>query len=222
MRLDDLVVRADQLLAMAQKTLSTSRRAKSGHDVVERTEFYAFRSASLSFLTNTFGTHHPYFKEFDRRVGGALTHSISDGLGILQAVREEIAGGWLQKTKGLVSAEIFSDFLEMAAYLLSEHYKDPAAVIVGSVLEEHLRQLCQKENIPVEAVKNGKSIPKKADLLNVELAKAGVYTTLDQKNVTAWLDLRNKAAHGRYAEYTEEQVQLLLQAVQEFIARVHL
>jgi hypothetical protein len=34
-----------------------------------------------------------------------------------------------------------------------------------------------------------------------------------QKNVTAWLDLRNKAAHGKYAEYQGEQVSLLLAAV---------
>jgi hypothetical protein len=40
-----------------------------------------------------------------------------------------------------------------------------------------------------------------------------------QKNVTAWLDLRNKAAHGKYAEYQGEQVSLLLAAVRDFITR---
>jgi len=43
-----------------------------------------------------------------------------------------------------------------------------------------------------------------------------------QKNVTAWLDLRNKAAHGKYDEYNRQQVQLMHQAVFEFMTRVAL
>jgi len=97
--------------------------------------------------------------------------------------------------KKLVSAEIFSDFLEMAAHLLAQDYKDPAAVMIGSVLEENLRQLCHSAGIETEIEKDGILIPKSADRINSDLAKAEVYTKLDQKSVTAWLDLRNKAAH---------------------------
>ena len=39
------------------------------------------------------------------------------------------------------------------------------------------------------------------------------------KNITAWLDLRNSAAHGDYAAYTKEQVKLLIASVQNFIIR---
>ena len=62
--------------------------------------------------------------------------------------------------------------------------------------------------------------PKKADSMNNDLASAGAYSKLDQKNVTAWLDLRNKAAHGHYGEYNTDQVQALLLGVREFAARV--
>jgi hypothetical protein len=55
--------------------------------------------------------------------------------------------------------------------------------------------------------------------MNSEIAGAGVYTKLDQKSVTAWLDLRNKAAHGKYAEYTREQAALMLRGVMDFAAR---
>lgn len=55
--------------------------------------------------------------------------------------------------------------------------------------------------------------------MNADLAGANVYSKLDQKNVTAWLDLRNKAAHGKYGEYTKEQVALLIQSVRDFITR---
>src|SRR5262249_46662449 len=139
----------------------------------------------------------------------------------LRAVRDELTGGWLQTTKSLVSAEIFADFLDMAEYLLSEGYKDPAAVMIGSVLEEHLRQLCSANHIDIEVITPNRVTPKKADALNADLAKASVYSKLDQKSITAWLDLRNKAAHGKYSEYTTEQVRLMSQGVTEFIARVN-
>lgn len=138
----------------------------------------------------------------------------------MKAAKQEIDGGWIFTIKGIISAEIFSDFLEMAEHLLTEGYKDPAAVMIGSVLEEHLRQLCLKNSITIERIKDGKPIPKKADLINSELASASVYNKLDQKSITSWLDLRNKAAHGKYSEYTKEQVEFMYQGVSNFMMRV--
>jgi hypothetical protein len=63
-------------------------------------------------------------------------------------------------------------------------------------------------------------LPKKADSLTSELAAANAYSKLDQKSVTAWLDLRNKAAHGHYGDYTKEQVSLTIQSVRNFISRL--
>ena len=122
--------------------------------------------------------------------------------------------------KGLISAEIFSDFIEMAQHLLSQNYKDPAAVIAGSVLEEHLRQLAISNGVEIEVETDGVLRPKKADRLNSDLAKAEVYSKLDQKAVTMWLDLRNKAAHGHFQEYTKDQVSNMIQSVIEFMVRV--
>jgi hypothetical protein len=107
----------------------------------------------------------------------------------------------------------------MAEYLLKEDYKDSAAVMTGSVLEEHLRQLCIRNSIPIETIKDGKPVAKKAALLNSELASANIYNKLDLKSILSWLDLRNKAAHGHYTEYTREQVELLYQGVTNFISR---
>ena len=107
----------------------------------------------------------------------------------------------------------------MAEYLLEEGYKDPAAVITGSTLEEHLRKLCIKNGIDIEIMSKGKLKPKKADSLNSELAKQGVYSKLELKSVTAWLDLRNKAAHGEYSKYKENQVKQLIIGVRDFIIR---
>ena len=103
--------------------------------------------------------------------------------------------------------------------ILSRLLKDAAAVIAGGTLEAHLRQLCAKHGIDVE-VSTSKGIrPKRADTMNADLAKESVYSKLDQKNVTAWLDLRNKAAHGKYTEYAESQVSIFVTALRDFINR---
>lgn len=146
----------------------------------------------------------------------AMSMALAPVRGVLEALKNDYESGYLQSVVELVHAETFSDFLEMAGYLLEQGYKDPAAVIVGSVLEAHLRKLCDKQGITVT---NADRTPRKADTLNSELTVAGEYSKLDQKSVTAWLDLRNKAAHGKYAEYTREQVTLMLQGVQDFVAR---
>ena len=91
--------------------------------------------------------------------------------------------------------------------------------MIGSVLEEHIRQLCLKNSIEISFEKDDKVVPLKADRLNNELAKAGNYNKLDQKNVTANLDLRNKAAHGHYTGYDKQQVKLMLDSVFNFITR---
>jgi hypothetical protein len=88
--------------------------------------------------------------------------------GVLTALRDDMAAGRLATVAELIHGDVFSDFLDMADHLLEEGYKDPAAVLAGGVLEEHLRKLCVSYSISVVA-QNGK--PKKADTMNADLAK---------------------------------------------------
>ncbi|MCX4456791.1 hypothetical protein OOK58_33020 [Streptomyces sp. NBC_01728] len=49
------------------------------------------------------------------------------------------------------------------------------------------------------------------------MAESGVYDDLQQKRITAWMDLRNKAAHGSYADYDKSRVRLFIDGVRAFI-----
>jgi hypothetical protein len=149
-------------------------------------------------------------------LGPTNGHTLEPLAGILIALRDDMSAGRLATIAELLHADIFADFLDMAQHLLDEGYKDAAAVIAGGVLEQHLRKLCVKHGLPTA---NG-GRPKKADTLNSDLAGVAAYSKLDQKNVTAWLGLRNDAAHGNYAAYRPEQVGLLIQATRDFITRV--
>lgn len=154
----------------------------------------------------------PSGSKYRATVDGILIRKI----GSLRALRRDYDEGYLSTVQGLIRSELFADFLEMAEHLLEQGYKDPAAVLVGGVLEEHLRALCSARSIATSL--SGR--PKKADAMNAELAAAEAYNKLDQKSVTAWLDLRNKAAHAQYSEYALEHVTTMLLGVREFAARI--
>jgi len=218
---DKLIKRINDLIDLSDKVLVTERRGSGSLSLssVDNLVFTEFKNASLSFIMSLYGNKHPYYTNFENSCHRNTPYETKSGKGILNSIKTEIEEGWLNTLRGLVSSEIFVDFIEMAEHLLSENYKDAAAVMLGSVLEEHLRQLAIKNGLATSEVKGGKSIPKKADLLNSELTKDGVYNMLDQKNVIAWLDLRNKAAHGKYSEYTIAQVELMKQNIMDFIAR---
>ncbi|MDZ5617765.1 hypothetical protein U2261_24340 [Achromobacter xylosoxidans] len=142
-------------------------------------------------------------------------------MGVVYALYSDIKAGYLQSLVELVHAEAFADFLDMAQHLLDTGYKDAAGVIAGSALESHLRLLCAKSGIATEIVRpDGSAAPKKADAMNADLVRANAYSKLDQKGVTAWLDLRNKAAHGEYEEYRPEQVTLMIAGVRNFLIRI--
>jgi len=106
--------------------------------------------------------------------------------------------------------------LALADELHEQGHKDAAAVIVGSTLENHLRRLAAVRGI---RVRRDDGEPLKGNALNGALAREGVYGRLQQKYVTAWLDLRNDAAHGRYWTYDAEHVAALLQEVSRFVTR---
>jgi len=70
--------------------------------------------------------------------------------GVLQALRADFDAGSLRSVEELIHANVFADFLEMADELQTKDFKDPAAVLAGSVLEEHLRKLAVASGLTIE------------------------------------------------------------------------
>jgi hypothetical protein len=181
-------------------------------------------SEGTTLIRSTIERFAPADSAFVKNIGSStiyggkytLSQSIKPLLGILTALRLSYEHGFLTSISELIHADLFSDFLDMAKHLLESGYKDPAAVIAGSVLEEHLRKLSIKNGITT-LKQDGD--PKKADTINSDLSNANVYSKLDLKSVTGWLDLRNKAAHGKYTEYDKQQVVLMVEGVTHFMAR---
>jgi hypothetical protein len=164
-----------------------------------------FKSYSLALATQHFYSFHSNWN-----------NHLSQMIGVAKAIKHDLESGLLTNFRMLIQADIFADFLEMGEYLLKEGYKDAATVIIGSVLEDGLRKLAQHNGIST-INSSGKHLT--IDPLNTELAKGDVYSKLEQKQITSWAHIRNSAAHGKFDEYTKEQVQMMLLFVQDFFAK---
>ena len=161
MRTDDIVKRIDELIEEGNQVLKT-RCTRNSTYYVDSGAMIGFRAGSLSFIERIYGCKYSYSSEFDKNT---LRFSPSDaerGIGILKAIRNEILGGWLFTVKSLITAEIFADFIEMGNHLLANGYKDPAAVMAGSVLEEHLRHLSLKHGLEVDENNEGQYCSQKS------------------------------------------------------------
>jgi hypothetical protein len=191
----------------------------SGNTSIE--EIATVLSKSKAAIARIVGDNSEYYKDTETTLkrtnineGNKLRHII----GIISALKSDLENDYLKSFSDIIQSEVFSDYLEMAEHLLNEGYKDPAAVLVGSTLEVHLRELCISNNIDIETTNGkGRIIPKKTDVMNSDLAKSNVYSSAYQKQVIAWLGVRNSAAHGKYSEYTKEEISLMLQGIRQFI-----
>lgn len=213
----------DELVKYGEETSKLASQSNSGlgQDYVIKTSTWVTKIGQI--IKNLCSENSQYFKNYDALLKSQPQHfyvmhsnyyqHLCVMTGIIKAVQSDYEKGLLIDFRQLLQSEIFSDFLEMAEYLLKENYKDAATVIIGSVLEDTLRKLAIANSINI---KKHNEDYLTLEALNVELAKANVYDKLIQKQITSWGDLRNKAAHGHYDKYDKQQVEMMLLFVQKF------
>jgi hypothetical protein len=213
----EILRQIDAVLAKHSELRSRSKYDDcSDRPSIDVTALTTLMCETISRLAPANSQYVESMKTIIRQFGVNNAYVVPHIVGVLTALRTAYDADYIASVTELIHGDTFADFVEMAEYLLSEGYKDAAAVIIGSTLEEHLRQLCIKNGIGTGAAGR----PKRADQLNADLAGPSVYSKLDQKSITAWLDLRNKAAHGKHSEYSKEQVAFLIQGIRDFMARV--
>lgn len=127
---------------------------------------------------------------------------------VFMAAKDDFQGGYLSSVKVLVQAELFDSELEQALELLSSGYKGPSAVVAGVVLETTLKELCTAHSLQIA----------KLDKMNADLAKAGVYNKLQQKQITALADIRNSAAHGDWESFSDEDIKGMIRDIERFLS----
>jgi hypothetical protein len=157
------------------------------------------------------GKESEHYQRFTENVERVSTHSYAvRACAVLRAANADYEGGYLFDTRKQVQAEVFDEFLEQAECFLRDGYFQVAAVVAGAVLEDGLRKLC---------VAQGLALPTqpKLDSMNSELAKKGLYDKMVQKKITWLADIRNKAAHGKWAEFTADDADEMIRGVRRLM-----
>lgn len=165
----------------------------------------------ISVINNFSNQHLMLTKSFIK--GIELNKDIVKVTACLRTLKIELENNLLYNVTELINAEIFDTHLESAKHLLEKGYKDAAAVIIGGVLEDKLRQLSSKHNLPL---KDNKGKYFTIDPLNNNLYTAGIYNLTVQKEIIPFADIRNNAAHGKYESYDKKQVANFYQYVLDF------
>jgi hypothetical protein len=171
----------------------------------------------LALLASIFPDTHPYIRQFQSGVKRIASPEIEikQGKGVLLAVYEDFKNGYTWTLRERVHAEVFDEYLDMASQLVSDGYATAGAVIAGSTLEEHLRKLCQKNNIATHD--QGKA--KKVASLNDELLKQSIHLQGEWRSVQSWFDIRNDAAHNTQTKYTKQEIEQMIDGIRGYMAR---
>jgi HEPN domain-containing protein len=211
---EKILSRLNALIEMGDRVLATQHDPGPnviGDARVDTQLAHQWATSVQNVLARVFGRESEHYKNFAAQAGIYLTFSpVYHGQGVLRAAKDDYESGHLYELRRLVEAEVFDDFLEQAQLLLDSGYYQAAAVVAGCVLEDGLRKLCAANRIVVP--------PRpKLDAMNTDLAKAGAFSVLVQKRITALADLRNKAAHGIWTEFTRDDVKEMVQAIRRFM-----
>lgn len=215
--IEKLRTRLDEMIERGNKILATRKPGDLGPEHLgDQVGYEEWRISAKTVLSSLSpgGHHEEEFQSIDDApfsIGLGYADKLERQLAILRSLREDFDGGFLSDVQNAVRAEVFADFMEQAEYLSDQGFWQPVPVIVGAVLEDHLRKLCTKYpsiTLPQRP---------KLDWMNAELAKAGEYGVLEQKQVTVWADIRNKAAHAKWTDYQKEHVAAMLRDVPPFL-----
>ncbi len=201
----------DQLNAVeATKRNEYDKYSNSNLIRVDNNQLLNWKVKAKNLLQAACGVESQHFKHFEENESGSYLTSYDILLrlrAVFLAAKEDFEGGYLSSVKSLVQAEVFDSELEQARELLKSRYRGAAAVIAGVVLETALRDLCSQK-----AMNTGK-----LDKMNADLAKAGVYSVLTQKRITALADIRNNAAHGHHNNFNDEDVASMISDVERIL-----
>jgi len=212
---EDVIKRLDELIEKGQKVLSTRRELPSNYigfdDPVDSQMANQWMVSSKNYLLQIIGEKSVHFTEFSALFGKGVSYSpVKKGIGILMAAKEDYQGGYLVSIRKLVGAEIVGSLLDQAQELLDAGYVGPAAVLAGSILENHLKTICQEKQIVLPD-------KPKLDYMNAQLAKIEYYNKLTQKQITTLADIRNSAAHGNWDQFKEDDVKDMIKWIARFI-----
>lgn len=140
---------------------------------------------------------------------------IAKGIGIISSVKESLEKGLIGDIRTIIRKEYFDITLENAFNFLNEGHLIGAGVYGRIIIENTLRDLCEKSEPPIEWGRNDKLTK-----LRDELRKNDTITEIEGKEIGFWINVGNSAAHGNLKELKENQIKSMLTGLQDFLIKI--
>jgi hypothetical protein len=230
-RFDELVSEGEKILAAAEDVPATYRidtfgehRLRSrGYAKLDLDRFVEWRTKSTTLLAHIIPKEHVQYNLVQNVVKlQASKEQLQGAISALKGLKNDLETGFLDTIFTRIEAQVASDYMGQAERLLADGHPGkfdhvPAAVLAGAVLEKGLRTMCAQQQPPIDTV-NPNGEPKTLNPLIDDLKKAGLYNELKAKQLRAWADIRNKAAHGDFDQFKRTDVEQMLQGITNFLA----
>ncbi len=205
-----------QFVRILNRASDASEAKDDGGDlfIQLRTELFAVMD-----LINADSTH---FQRLRDEIDQLNPRSWSSFIAYVKALDESYRAGMVEAAVRAVEAEVTTDYMTQAENLLTgagtgQFAHVPAAVLAGAILEDRLRRLCLRQNPPI-SMRRGNNQQKTLNDFIDDLKRAGVYNEVKAKQLRAWADIRNAAAHGEFARFNRQDVEAMIAGVKTFLA----
>lgn len=197
-------------------------------------EFYSPETAlrwvadAESALHQVFPPEHPVRKQWAERLAGAKgqewlvreTARVDALRAIFSSAAGQLRAGRLSTLADGIRAEDANELLDQADALTAAGHHLAGAVVAGGALETVLRHLCSKYGIVPAG--NGSIAKYQQSMATSRKAGTEVISTGDEKQVLAWGDFRNEAAHTPLdflKNRTAPEVSLMIIGLRGFVAK---
>ena len=231
-RFASLIDEGRNILGSAENVPPTMRRndetgkeyqAAAGYKKLDPDKFIEWRTKATTILSLVIPNGHIHRKASEDLTKLQCTgEQLQGAVSLLRGIKDDLEKGFLDDMATSIEAEIACDYMGQAEQLLSEGHGGklshvPAAVLSGAVLEKALRTLCDQQQPPI-AQKTLKGDHKTLSPLIDELKKAGVFNEAKAKQLRAWADIRNLAAHGEFNQFKRADVEPMISGINNFLA----
>lgn len=226
-RLEELIEKGEKVPVHTESrsrlaNFLTNERTYYNVEIIDWPSFIEWRTNCITLLGQIItinSVHRPNIDAFN-----ALKNTkdqLEFGISFLKYIKDDFEKGYLEDLALEIEIELTADYMGQAESLLNEGTAGkfdhvPAAVLAGAVLEKNLRTICNQLS-PSEPTVNDKGFPLMLSALIESLKRRKVYNELTAKQLRAWADIRNNAAHGNFDQFNKQQVETMISGIKSFL-----
>jgi hypothetical protein len=129
---------------------------------------------------------------------------------ILKFLLSDIEAGLITSIEDQTKAFVFDELLDHAKDLLNKKQKDQAGIIAGVAFEDTFRNICRKNSVCEKDVNLD-------NLISEIQKKISSFSQAKAKRARVAADVRTRATHAQWDEFTKEDVRATIEITEEFI-----